>query len=191
MPTCKLGTLSWWVWSDWCLYLKVARALSDWPLPFLIEVLVALLQAYIYDAFCTLFRLWPKMWASLPNILQWVWIMIAQFNFKTMEIPVMVGAGLVVIGVGTGIGRIGGSAMDQNVSPKLRKNSNSDVDCRRLDWRNCQGTICSKLNHLEQSCTVGGSFVWLNKDIKTWKLIEEFRSAFFSGKLCFQACLFC
>ena len=29
-----------------------------------------------------------------------------------MEIPVMVGAGLVVIGVGVGIGRIGGSAMD-------------------------------------------------------------------------------
>ena len=29
-----------------------------------------------------------------------------------MEIPVMVGAGLVVIGVGMGIGRIGGSAMD-------------------------------------------------------------------------------
>jgi len=28
-----------------------------------------------------------------------------------MEIPVMVGAGLVVIGVGMGIGRIGGSAM--------------------------------------------------------------------------------
>ncbi len=29
-----------------------------------------------------------------------------------MEVPVMVGAGLVVIGVGLGIGRIGGSAMD-------------------------------------------------------------------------------
>jgi len=29
-----------------------------------------------------------------------------------MEIPVMVGAGLVVIGVGVGIGRIGGSAME-------------------------------------------------------------------------------
>ncbi|MGB1449260.1 MAG: ATP synthase F0 subunit C [Flavobacteriaceae bacterium] len=29
-----------------------------------------------------------------------------------MEIPVMVGAGIVVIGVGMGIGRIGGSAMD-------------------------------------------------------------------------------
>jgi len=29
-----------------------------------------------------------------------------------MEIPIMVGAGLVVIGVGMGIGRIGGSAMD-------------------------------------------------------------------------------
>lgn len=29
-----------------------------------------------------------------------------------MEIPVMVGAGLVVIGVGMGIGRVGGSAMD-------------------------------------------------------------------------------
>ena len=29
-----------------------------------------------------------------------------------MEIPLMVGAGLVVIGVGIGIGRIGGSAMD-------------------------------------------------------------------------------
>ncbi len=29
-----------------------------------------------------------------------------------MEIPVMVGAGLVVIGVGLGIGKIGGSAMD-------------------------------------------------------------------------------
>ena len=29
-----------------------------------------------------------------------------------MEIAVMVGAGLVVIGVGMGIGRIGGSAMD-------------------------------------------------------------------------------
>jgi len=29
-----------------------------------------------------------------------------------MEIPVIVGAGLVVIGVGMGIGRIGGSAMD-------------------------------------------------------------------------------
>ena len=29
-----------------------------------------------------------------------------------MEIPVMVGAVLVVIGVGIGIGRIGGSAMD-------------------------------------------------------------------------------
>ncbi|MBT8307383.1 MAG: ATP synthase F0 subunit C [Maribacter sp.] len=29
-----------------------------------------------------------------------------------MEIPVMVGAGLIVIGVGIGIGRIGGSAMD-------------------------------------------------------------------------------
>ena len=29
-----------------------------------------------------------------------------------MEIPVMVGAGLVVIGVGIVIGRIGGSAMD-------------------------------------------------------------------------------
>ncbi len=29
-----------------------------------------------------------------------------------MDIPVMVGAGLVVIGVGMGIGRIGGSAMD-------------------------------------------------------------------------------
>ncbi len=29
-----------------------------------------------------------------------------------MEIPLMVGAGLVVIGVGLGIGRIGGSAMD-------------------------------------------------------------------------------
>jgi F-type H+-transporting ATPase subunit c len=29
-----------------------------------------------------------------------------------MEIPVMVGAGLVVIGVGLGIGKIGGSAME-------------------------------------------------------------------------------
>ncbi|MCO4814201.1 MAG: ATP synthase F0 subunit C [Flavobacteriales bacterium] len=29
-----------------------------------------------------------------------------------MEIPAIVGAGLVVIGVGIGIGRIGGSAMD-------------------------------------------------------------------------------
>ena len=29
-----------------------------------------------------------------------------------MEIPLMVGAGLVVIGVGMGIGRIGGSAME-------------------------------------------------------------------------------
>ena len=29
-----------------------------------------------------------------------------------MEIPAIVGAGLVVIGVGMGIGRIGGSAMD-------------------------------------------------------------------------------
>ena len=29
-----------------------------------------------------------------------------------MEIPVMVGAGLVVIGVGIGIGKIGGSAME-------------------------------------------------------------------------------
>lgn len=29
-----------------------------------------------------------------------------------MEIPVMIGAGLVVIGVGIGIGRIGGSAME-------------------------------------------------------------------------------
>ena len=29
-----------------------------------------------------------------------------------MESPVMVGAGLVVIGVGIGIGKIGGSAMD-------------------------------------------------------------------------------
>ena len=29
-----------------------------------------------------------------------------------MEIPVMVGAGLVVIGVGMGIGRFGGSAME-------------------------------------------------------------------------------
>lgn len=29
-----------------------------------------------------------------------------------MEVPVMVGAGLVVIGVGLGIGRIGGSAME-------------------------------------------------------------------------------
>ncbi|MBL1279873.1 MAG: ATP synthase F0 subunit C [Fluviicola sp.] len=29
-----------------------------------------------------------------------------------MEIPTIVGAGLVVIGVGIGIGRIGGSAMD-------------------------------------------------------------------------------
>ncbi len=29
-----------------------------------------------------------------------------------MEIPTMVGAGLVVIGVGIGIGRIGGSAME-------------------------------------------------------------------------------
>jgi F-type H+-transporting ATPase subunit c len=35
--------------------------------------------------------------------------------FKTiiiMEIPAIVGAGLVVIGVGMGIGRIGGSAME-------------------------------------------------------------------------------
>ena len=32
--------------------------------------------------------------------------------FTIMEIPVMVGAGLVVIGVGIGIGKIGGSAMD-------------------------------------------------------------------------------
>lgn len=29
-----------------------------------------------------------------------------------MEIPVIVGAGLVVIGVGMGIGRVGGSAME-------------------------------------------------------------------------------
>ena len=29
-----------------------------------------------------------------------------------MEIPIMVGAGLVVIGVGLGIGKIGGSAME-------------------------------------------------------------------------------
>lgn len=29
-----------------------------------------------------------------------------------MEVPVIVGAGLVVIGVGIGIGRIGGSAME-------------------------------------------------------------------------------
>jgi F-type H+-transporting ATPase subunit c len=29
-----------------------------------------------------------------------------------MEIPVMVGAGVVVIGVGMGIGKIGGTAMD-------------------------------------------------------------------------------
>ena len=32
--------------------------------------------------------------------------------FTIMEIPVMVGAGLVVIGVGIGIGKIGGSAME-------------------------------------------------------------------------------
>ncbi len=29
-----------------------------------------------------------------------------------MEVPTIVGAGLIVIGVGIGIGRIGGSAMD-------------------------------------------------------------------------------
>ena len=38
--------------------------------------------------------------------------MIVSFKSVTMEIPVMVGAGLVVIGVGMGIGRIGGSAME-------------------------------------------------------------------------------
>ena len=32
--------------------------------------------------------------------------------YTIMEIPVMVGAGLVVIGVGMGIGKIGGTAMD-------------------------------------------------------------------------------
>jgi F-type H+-transporting ATPase subunit c len=36
------------------------------------------------------------------------------FNFKLifMEIPTIVGAGLIVIGAGLGIGRIGGQAMD-------------------------------------------------------------------------------
>ena len=34
------------------------------------------------------------------------------FKYTHMEIPVMVGAGLVVIGVGLGIGKIGGSAME-------------------------------------------------------------------------------
>jgi len=62
-----------------------------------------------------------------------------------MEIPVMVGAGLVVIGVGMGIGRIGGSAMEaiarqpeaygkiQTAMLIAGKNSNSDVDCSGVD----------------------------------------------------------
>ena len=62
-----------------------------------------------------------------------------------MEIPVMVGAGLVVIGVGMGIGRIGGSAMEAiaRQPEALRKDSNSDVDRRCFDRRNrfCS-TIC-------------------------------------------------
>jgi F-type H+-transporting ATPase subunit c len=34
------------------------------------------------------------------------------FNIYIMQIPEIVGAGLIVIGAGLGIGRIGGSAMD-------------------------------------------------------------------------------
>jgi F-type H+-transporting ATPase subunit c len=34
------------------------------------------------------------------------------FNIYIMQIPTIVGAGLIVIGAGLGIGRIGGSAMD-------------------------------------------------------------------------------
>ena len=44
-----------------------------------------------------------------------MWEYIEFFNFNyiyIMEIPTIVGAGLIVIGVGIGIGRIGGSAMD-------------------------------------------------------------------------------
>jgi F-type H+-transporting ATPase subunit c len=40
-----------------------------------------------------------------------------------MEIPTIVGAGLIVIGAGLGIGRIGGSAMDCTPSARsFRKN---------------------------------------------------------------------
>jgi F0F1-type ATP synthase membrane subunit c/vacuolar-type H+-ATPase subunit K len=43
-----------------------------------------------------------------------------------MEILKLVGAGLIVIGAGLGIGRIGGSAMDALlVNQKLQENSNS------------------------------------------------------------------
>jgi F-type H+-transporting ATPase subunit c len=35
-----------------------------------------------------------------------------------MEIPTIVGAGLIVIGAGLGIGRIGGSAMDVRRQPE-------------------------------------------------------------------------
>ena len=38
-----------------------------------------------------------------------------------MEIPAIVGAGLVVIGVGMGIGRIGGSAMEAIARQPIEK----------------------------------------------------------------------
>ena len=50
-----------------------------------------------------------------------------------MEIPLIVGAGLVVIGVGIGIGKIGSSAMEAiaRQPEAYGENSNSHVDCSR------------------------------------------------------------
>ena len=65
-----------------------------------------------------------------------------------MEIPVMVGAGLVVIGVGMGIGRIGGSAMDAiarqpEAYGKIQTAMLIAAALDRRYWFCC--TICSKL----------------------------------------------
>jgi F0F1-type ATP synthase membrane subunit c/vacuolar-type H+-ATPase subunit K len=50
-----------------------------------------------------------------------------------MEIPQIIGAGLIVIGAGLGIGKIGGSAMDALlVNQKLQERSNSYAYCSCL-----------------------------------------------------------
>ena len=86
-----------WLGSSLCL---LAFAIS------IIEVLVALLQAYIFTMLSALyFGFTVEEHEEALTLLIFKTIII-------MEIPAIVGAGLVVIGVGMGIGRIGGSAME-------------------------------------------------------------------------------
>ena len=93
-----------------------------------------------------------------------------------MEIPAIVGAGLVVIGVGMGIGRIGGSAMEAiaRQPEALRKNSNcyANRSCSyRRYWFRC--VIRSLMNNLNSLATVGCKVVFIkrlvNISFRLWK----------------------